>query len=164
MKKLAYILAAAAIMLCGCNKDDASTSEVGKWYAYNFNEEGTVYKNDIAIVLDLKADKTVDFIITAWGDRWQGTYTYDGKEVKITWNKYMGRPAATSDYWETVNRIPVAPENIYKDWNPFDPEHEENFNDPNQFGSVISVPFTFKGDSGTIPFVGREWPAERQKK
>ena len=157
MKKLAYILAAAMVLLSGCKKEDAS--EVGKWYAYNTADS----KDDVAVVLDLKADNKVDLIITAWGDRWQGTYTYDGETVKVTWNKFFARPAALDDYWTGVDKIPVAPENIYFGWSDaLDTSSEDVAVDANRYGSTISIKFTYEGDKGTLSIANKDYPAERQ--
>lgn len=159
MKKLAYILAAAMVLLSGCKKEEAS--EVGKWYAYNTADS----KDDVAVVLDLQAGNKVDLIITAWGNRWQGTYTYDGKTVEVKWDKFMGRPSATDDYWvrKDIDRIPVAPENIYFGWSePLDTSLEDVAADANRFGSTISIEFTYEGDKGTLSFANKDYPAERQ--
>ena len=162
MKKIAYILAAAAVLFCGCNKDDdsTSTSEVGKWYGYNTSADGTYNKNDVAYMLDLKSDKSADFIISAWGCRWEGTYTYDGEEVKLTWNKYYARPNA-STLIETVNN-PCSPENIYKFWTEIG-ENDEGYQAASQYGDVLTIKLTFKGDKGTIDMFNKPCVAERQK-
>ena len=152
MKKLAIILAAAAMLFAGCNKDD-NASEVGKWYAFNRPGE----KDDVAYVLELKSDNTADFIISAWGCRWQGTYTYDGQVVKLTWNKYLYRPNAMN-YVETYNESPVHPDNLYKHW-----EVANDSEDANQYGAVIEIKFTYSGDTGEIDMFNKPCVAERQK-
>ena len=161
MKKLAYILAAAMVLLCGCKKeDDSSTSEVGKWYGYNTAEDGSYNKNDVAYMLDLKSDKSAEYIISAWGCRWKGTYTYDGEEVKLTWKQYYARPAAIplSDYLPN----PCSPENIYKEWVEVT-SNDEGYEDAGQYGDVLVIKFTFKGDKGTIDMFNKPCVAERQK-
>lgn len=161
MKKLAYILAAAAVLFCGCNKnDDSSTSEVGKWYGYNTFEDGNYNKNDVAYMLDLKSDKSADFIISAWGSRWEGTYTYDGEEVKLTWNKYYARPAASP--LAEAGEDPCAPENLYKWWNEVGAK-DEGYEAASQYGDVLTIKLTFKGDKGTIDMFNKPCVAERQK-
>ena len=162
MKKLAYILAAIAVLFCGCNKEDeSSTSEVGKWYGYNTFEDGSYNKNDVAYMLDLKADKSAEFIISAWGCRWQGTYTYDGQEVKLTWNKYFARPAAIP-LVDAGYDNPCSPENIYKWWNEVG-EKDEGYESASEYGEVLTIKFTFKGDKGTIDMFNKPCVAERQK-
>lgn len=170
MKKLVYILAAAAmVLLTGCKKDNKGgkdATEVGKWYAYNVLYDGTVNKNDIVYVLELKADKTADFMITAWGSRWQGPYTYDGKVVKITWNKFLFRPAALSDDW-TVNGTFIyctEPDHIYDKWQSWSSQVSDEYGqDPDQFGQTLEISFTYSGDTGEIDLVNKPCPAERQK-
>lgn len=162
MKKLAYILAAAAVLFCGCNKEDeSSTSEVGKWYGYNTDGEGNYNTNDVAYMLDLKADKSAEFIISAWGCRWQGTYTYDGEVVKLTWNKYFARPAAIP-LVDAGYENPCSPENIYKWWNEVG-EKDEGYESASEYGEVLTIKFTFKGDKGTIDMFNKPCVAERQK-
>ena len=156
MKKIGIILAAAAMfLLSACQKDSAS--EVGKWYGYN--EPG--YKDDVAYVLDMKADASVDFIIVAWGVRMQGTYTYDGKIVTVNVKKYLGREAA-SPLSETLPN-PCAPENIYKLWQEL-PEGSQGYDDAAGYteNGVLKISFTYKGDKGEIDIFGKPCEAERQ--
>lgn len=155
---------AAALIFSGCSSDEpASTSEVGKWYGYNTDGEGNYDKGDVAYMLELKSDKSADFIISAWGNRWKGTYTYDGKEVKLTWNKYYGRPAAIP-LEEAGFHNPCSPENIYKWWiGPDDEGYEDYSEDANQHGDALVIKFTFKGDKGTIDMFNKPCVAERQK-
>ena len=159
MKKIIWIFAAAALVLfSGCNKDNKgseSATEVGKWYGYNPLEDGTYDKNDVAIVLDLKADKTADLMLTAWGSRWQGTYTYDGKVVKLKWNKFLFRGNAAA-----LGHNAVSPDHLYEWWESFD--QQEIFQDPNIFGSTIEIKFTYSGNKGTIDVANKPCPAERQ--
>ena len=159
MKKLAWIFAAAAIVLfSGCNKDkgnDSNVSEVGKWYGYNPQENGTADKNDVAIVLELKADNTADLMLTAWGSRWQGTYTYDGQVVKLKWNKFLFRGNAGE-----LGHDAVSPLHLYEWWTVYD--KQEVFQNPDQFGSTIDIKFTYSGDKGTIDIANKPCPAERQ--
>ncbi len=159
MKKLAWIFAAAAIVLfSGCNKDkgnDAQVTEVGKWYGYNPQENGTANKNDVAIVLELKADNTADLMLTAWGSRWQGTYTYDGQVVKLKWNKFLFRGNAGE-----LGDDAVSPLHLYEWWTVYD--KQEVFQNPDQFGSVIEIKFTYSGNKGTLDIANKPCPAERQ--
>ena len=152
MKQLAILLAAAAMLFAGCNKDDNS-SEVGKWYGYNTPDS----KDDVAYVLELKADKSADFIISAWGCRWQGTYTYDGQLVKLTWNKYFARPNAMN-YIEAYGDYPTLPKNLYEHWT-----EASTSEDANQYGAVIEIKFTYSGDTGEIDMFNKPCHAERQK-
>lgn len=163
MKKLAIILAAAAMMfVTGCKKDNGGSgtaTEVGKWYAYNVLEGGTVDKNDVAFVLELKADKTADFMICAWGSRWQGTYTYDGKVVKLQYNKFLFRGNAAE-----LGHNSVDPAHLYEWWNSYDLNNppQDVFQRPDDFGQVIEIGFTYSGNNGTINMANKPCPAERQ--
>ncbi len=129
--------------------------EGDKWYGYNSADN----KNDVALVLELKADNSADFIITAWGDRWQGAYTYDGETVKLTWTKFLSRPAAVPLSEQGID--PCAPENIYKYWVEVSAGSEDYAN-AGMFGDVISIGFTHTGDTGTLNIANRDFPAERQ--
>ena len=150
MKKIAVILAAFAMLFASCTPD---STEVGKWYGYNTPDS----KDDVAYVLELNADKTADYIISAWGCRWQGTYTYDGKVVKLTWNKYYYRLNAT-DYHETYGESPCLPKNLYEHWTLAN-ESE----DANQYGATLEIKFTYSGDKGEIDMFNKPCYAERQK-
>ena len=161
MKKLGMILAAAAMVLffgCTDNNETDSTSEVGVWYAYNTPDS----KDDVAYALELRSDGKADFIISAWGCRWQGTYTYDGKEVKLTWNKYLCRLAAIPSE-EAGHDKPCAPENLYKWWEEAVATDEAYEQDANRFGQVITISFTYKGDTGVMNMANKPCKAERQK-
>lgn len=149
MKKFAWILAAAAmVLLAGCKKDGGNAAtEVGKWYGYNTRDS----KDDVAYVLDLKADKTADFIISAWGERYQGTYTYDGKVVKLSWNKHLTRPNAMS-YLDVYGEYCTRPENLYKHWD--DAGLYET--------SLMEIGFTYSGNTGEIDMANKPCYAERQ--
>ena len=162
MKKLAYLLAAAAVLFCGCTKDDdsSSTSEVGKWYGYNTDEDGNYDTGDVAYMLDLNADKSAEFIISAWGCRWQGTYTYDGAEVKLTWNKYFARPNAVAI--SETGEDPCSPENLYKWWTEIG-STDEGYGAASEYGKVLTIKLSFKGDKGTIDMFNKPCVAERQK-
>ena len=158
MKKLAILMAAAALLFVGCKPnveedDKAGQTEVGLWYGYNTPDS----KDDVAYVLELKKDGTADFIISAWGCRWQGTYTYDGKVVKLTWKKYLYRPNAM-DYIEAYNDYPTLPQNLYLHW-----EDGTTSEDANQYGAVIEIKFTYSGDTGEIDMFNKPCVAERQK-
>ena len=134
MKKLAILMAAVALLFVGCKPnveedDNAGQTEVGLWYGYNTPDS----KEDVAYVLELKKDGTADFIISAWGCRYQGPYTYDGKVVKLTWEKYLYRPNAIN-YMELYNDYPTLPQNLYLHW-----EDGTTSDDANQYGAVIEI-------------------------
>lgn len=159
MRRIAWIFAAALVLFSGCNKDNKGgtdpVTEVGKWYGYNPQENGTADKNDVAIVLELKADKTADLMLTAWGSRWQGTYTYDGKIVKLNWNKFLFRGNAAA-----LGTDSTSPNHLYDWWVAFD--NQEIFQNPDMFGSTIEIKFTYSGNNGTIDIANKPCPAERQ--
>lgn len=162
MKKLGLIIAsAAALLLAACNGNDdnkESGTEVGLWYAYNTPDS----KDDVAFVLDLRADSSAEFIISAYGCRWQGTYTYDGAVVSLTWNKYLSRLAAIPSE-EAGYEHPCAPENLYKWWEEVSSQDERYETDATQFGQVIEIAFTYEGDKGVINLANKPCVAERQK-
>ena len=158
MKKLAILMAAVALLFVGCKPnveedDNAGQTEVGLWYGYNTPDS----KEDVAYVLELKKDGTADFIISAWGCRYQGPYTYDGKVVKLTWEKYLYRPNAIN-YMELYNDYPTLPQNLYLHW-----EDGTTSDDANQYGAVIEISFTYSGDTGEIDMFNKPCVAERQK-
>ena len=156
MKKFGIILAATAMfLLSACGKDD--DSEVGKWYGYNVAGD----KSDVVYVLDMKADASVDFIITAWGVRMQGSYTYDGSTVTINVKKYLGREAAIP-LSETLPN-PCAPENIYKLWLEL-PVNTPEYEDAAGYteNGIFKVAFTYKGNKGEINVFNKPCEAERQ--
>ena len=149
MKKIAMIMAAAAMTLfIGCNKGGNAPegSEVGKWYGFNAPED----KTDVAYVLDLKEDKSADFIISAWGERYQGTYTYDGEVITITYTAILSRPNAW-DYQEEYGESPCAPENLYKHWSEAVPA-----------SGTKEIAFTYTGNTGLIDVANKPCYAERQ--
>ena len=150
MKKFAIILAAAAMLFASCTPDDST--EVGKWYGYNTPDS----KDDVAFVLELNADNSADFIVSAYGQRWQGTYTYDGKIVYLTWNKYYARPNATA-YWDAYGESGCLPKNLYEHWT-LASESE----DASQYGATIEIKFTYSGDTGEIDMFNKPCKAERQ--
>ena len=159
MKKLFIALAVSALCFAACNpedksKDDSGNTEVGLWYGYNTPDS----KEDVAYVLELKKDGTADFIISAWGCRYQGPYTYDGKVVKLTWEKYLCRPNAIN-YMEIYNDYPTLPQNLYLHW-----EDGTTSEDAYQYGEVIEISFTYSGDMGEIDMFNKPCVAERQKK
>ena len=151
MKKIAVILAAVAMLFASCTPDDST--EVGKWYGYNTPDS----KDDVAFVLELNADNSADFIISAYGSRWQGTYTYDGKVVRLTWNKYYARPNATN-YQGAYGESPCLPKNLYEHW-----DLATGSEDANQYGATLEIKFTFSGDKGEIDMFNKPCKAERQK-
>ena len=145
-----FLAAATLVLFTGCKKDSGNenTSEVGKWYGFNMVENAPD-KNDVAFVLDLKSDKSVDFIISAWGERYQGTYTYDGAVVTISYNKYITRPNAVA-YEEAYGESPCAPANLYKHW----VEGEGS--------GTLEIKFTYTGNTGEINRANKPCYAERQ--
>ena len=145
------ILAAATMVLfTGCKKDSGNenASEVGKWYGFNMVEDAPD-KDDVAYVLDLKSDKSVDFIISAWGERYQGTYTYDGAVVTVNYTKILSRPSAI-DYVDIYDESPCAPANLYKHW----VESEGS--------GTREIKFTYSGNTGEIDMANKPCYAERQ--
>lgn len=97
-------MSAAVVLFAGCTKP--SGSEEGQWFCYEGGQENTRY------YLELKGGQA-DFIITAWGTRYQGPYVYNAEEGTLTIN------------YETLKTRYVAMEepdkatlvsNLFKDW------------------------------------------------
>ena|GEM_PF-2601510 len=161
MKKLFIALAAAALCFVACNpedkpKDDSGKTEVGLWYGYNTPDS----KEDVAIVLEMKADGKADLMLTAWGCRWQGTYTYADNVVKLTWNKFLVRGKA----WDLGDDA-VSPAHLYDWWVDFSSDEnlpEGDYN-PEEFGKTIEINFTYSGDTGVVDIANKPCVAERQK-
>ena len=156
MKRFGIALAVADMfMFSACEKD--SGSEVGKWFGYNIKGD----KSDVALVLDMGADGSVDFIITAWGVRMLGEYTYDGKVVTIHVKQYKVRPNAES--LAGVGKDPCAPKNIYEWWNDA-PVGSEGYEDASSYtdDGVFQLNFTFKGNTGEMQAFNKPYWSERQ--
>lgn len=138
-------MSAALVLFSGCNKPE--DTEEGQWYCY---ENGVTHTR---LYIELKSGKA-DLIITAWGDRYKGPYSYNAEEGKLTIN------------WEEVIRRGNAAElgdkstltsNIFNDW----PSATEK--DPITLEKPIVMDFKITGDKATCEFVGLNLELERKK-
>lgn len=105
MKKVLFaLMSAALVLLTGCNKP--GDSEEGQWYCYENNGQ------DARLYLELKNGKA-DLIITAWGTRYKGPYTYnkDNGELTIPYESCLTRYVAMEepDKATTIS-------NLFNDW------------------------------------------------
>ena len=83
MKKLLYIFVALAAMLTvSCKKDDSAAIE-GTWMVHM---DGELAAN-IRLAMILK-DGKVDYMVTAWGERYTGTYTYADGVISMHFTKF----------------------------------------------------------------------------
>lgn len=106
MKKVLFaLMSAALVLLTGCNKP--GDSEEGQWYGYEGN--GT---EQVRLYLELKGGQA-DLIITAWGTRYTGPYTYNAEDGRLVLNydKCLTRYVAME---EPDKATQVS--NLFKDW------------------------------------------------
>ena len=125
------------LLFAGCNKDN-SASEEGQWYCYeNGGQAARLY-------LELKGGKA-DLIITAWGVRYKGNYTYaeDGT-LTITYGsdgvltRYVGM--------EEPEKCTLV-SNLFNDWpGPSGADHVI-------LPSPIVMNFKVKGDTATLDMI-----------
>lgn len=145
MKKL-FVLAAAAIMVlfAGCNKENGA-SEEGQWFCYENDGQAT------RLYLELKGGKA-DMIITAWGVRYKGDYTYNDGTVTITYKsggcltRYVG-----GEEPEKATSI----SNLFNDWpGPTSADHVI-FSSPIKFGFDVDgdkALFNYEDANGSIRY------------
>lgn len=141
MKKLLSIaLAAFTIIAFGCKpegaKNEESNSIEGQWFCYeNAGQAARLY-------LELKGGKA-DMIITAWGTRYKGDYTYSDGTLTITYKndglftRYVG-----SEEPEKATAI----SNLFEDWpGPSEADHVI-------LGSPIVIGFDVDGDNALFNY------------
>ncbi|MBR4811237.1 MAG: hypothetical protein IKX55_07000 [Bacteroidaceae bacterium] len=158
MKALRIIPALLIVIttLFACNKDDekeATTDETGKWYAYNDES-----KQDVVFYLELK-DGKADFMICAWGDRYQGPYTLKDGKISISISKFLWRGNAAA-----LGDAAVRPDNLFNGWSSDDPDtsSDENSHSPSVNGPVVEFEFSWNGDEAIINYANRPVKAFRQ--
>ncbi len=146
MKKFLLILAGVALMLfAGCTKDNSkSNSEEGQWYCY----EGGV--DHTRLYLELKNGKA-DLIITAWGDRYQGPYTYKDETLTINWEKQICRGNAGE-----LGENSTLTSNLLNGW------PGETSADHITLEKPIVMPFKVNGDTAQCEFVGLNMEMKRK--
>lgn len=157
MKALRIIPAILVVIttLFACNKDnekDTTTDETGKWFAYNDDS-----KQDVVFYLELK-DGKADFIICAWGDRYQGPYILKDGKITISISKFLWRGNAAA-----LGHDAVSPENLFNGWSSYDPNStDENSHPAFVDGPVIEFEFSWEGDEAEINYANRPVKAIRQ--
>jgi hypothetical protein len=156
MKVLKFMpaLLIAVTTLLACDKDDkeTATDETGKWYAYN--DEA---KQDVVFYLELK-DGKADFIISAWGDRYQGPYTLKDGKITISISKFLWRGNAAA-----LGDAAVSPGNLFNGWNSYVPDSsDENSHGPSVDGPKVEFDFSWNGDEAVINYANRPVKAFRQ--
>lgn len=138
-------MSAALVLLTGCN--ETGDTEEGQWFCYEGGEQ------QVRLYLELKNGKA-DLIITAWGDRYQGPYTYnaDNGELVIKYDKYLARYVAME---EPDKAVLVS--NLFNDWpGPTSADHVD-------LSSPITMVFTINGDKALCEFVGLNMEMSRKK-
>jgi hypothetical protein len=142
---LLAILSVAMVLMTGCKKDE--NSEEGKWYAY---EKGDATYTRLYIELN---DGKADLIITAWGDRYNGTYTYDAAEGKLVINN--ATQTVRGNAGELGDKSTLT-SNLFNDW------PGATSADHIHLGSTIEMGFKVNGNTATCSFVGLEMEMTRQ--
>ena len=146
MKKLLLaILSVAMVLMTGCKKDE--NSEEGKWYAY---EKGDATYTRLYIELN---DGKADLIITAWGDRYNGSYTYDAAEGKLVINNATQIVRGNAG---ELGENSTLTSNLFNGWpGPTSADHVS-------LGPTIEMGFKVNGNTATCSFVGLEMEMTRK--
>ncbi len=146
MKKLLLaILSVAMVLMTGCKKDE--NSEEGKWYAY---EKGDATYTRLYIELN---DGKADLIITAWGDRYNGSYTYDAAEGKLVINNATQIVRGNAG---ELGENSTLTSNLFNGWpGPTSADHIS-------LGPTIEMGFKVNGNTATCSFVGLEMEMTRK--
>lgn len=146
--------AIAAFALSSCNKEEENnTSEVGKWYSYDNAE-----KTKVGLVIELKANGSADLIITAWGERWLGTYTYEESQITFTYTQFQRRFKA----WESAEEATDI-NHLYDWWD--DESRIDPYADyePDFFGGkTFKLDFKVNGKTAETVIANRPMTLERQ--
>lgn len=134
MKRFLLMLAAVALF-AACNKE--GVSEEGQWFCYERGEQNARF------YMELK-DGQADFIITAWGTRYTGPYTYNAQDGKLTINytKSYTRYVAM----EEPDKATLV-SNLFNDW-PGASEADHVI-----LSSPIEMDFTLDGDNAHFAII-----------
>ena len=141
-------MSAALVLLSSCTKP--GNSEEGQWFCYEGGGE-----QQARLYLELKNGKA-DLIITAWGTRYQGPYTYNAEsgDLVIKYDSVKSRYVAM----EAPDKA-VLVSNLFNDWpGPTSADHVI-------LDSPISMVFTVNGDKANCKFdtIGLELEMTRKK-
>ncbi|MBO4340327.1 MAG: hypothetical protein J5835_02720 [Bacteroidales bacterium] len=131
MKKVLFaFLCAAMALFTGCNKP--GDSEEGQWYGYDDGGQHT------GLYIELK-DGRADLIISAWGDRYKGTYTYSSEDARLSISPSEKIVRGTG--WEIGDDATLT-SNLFEGWpGPTEADHDINLGNP------IVFSFQINGDS-----------------
>lgn len=146
MKKLLLaIMSVAMVLMTGCKKDE--NSEEGKWYAY---EKGDATYTRLYIELN---DGKADLIITAWGDRYKGSYTYNAEEGKLVISN--ATQTVRGNAGELGDNSTLT-SNLFNDWpGPTSADHIA-------LGPTIELGFKVNGDKAICVFANLEMEMVRK--
>ena len=138
----------ALLLAVGCNPEENSSIE-GQWYCYE--QEGLHTR----LYLELNNGKA-DLIITAWGERYKGTYTYSESDGKLTIN-YSTRLAR--GVAGEIGEKSTLTSNLFNDW-PSDTSVDHVI-----LSSPIVMNFLVEGDTAVCDFqeIGLIMPMTRKK-
>lgn len=146
MKRLLLaIMSVAMVLMTGCKKDE--NSEEGKWYAY---EKGDATYTRLYIELN---DGKADLIITAWGDRYNGSYTYDAAEGKLVINNATQTVRGNAG---ELGENSTLTSNLFNGW------PGATSADHKSLGPTIEMGFKVNGDKAICTFVGLEMEMTRK--
>lgn len=139
-------MSAVIFLVSGCNgaDDNSGDSLEGKWYCY---EEGGQHTR---LYLELK-DGKADLIITAWGDRYKGPYTYDGETITLSWDTYLQRGNAGE-----LGQDATLTSKIFDGWPGATSADHPEMDNP------IHIDFKVKGKTAACFFVGLEMEMVRK--
>lgn len=146
MKKLLLaIMSVALVLMTGCKKDE--NSEEGKWYAY---EKGDATYTRLYIELN---DGKADLIITAWGDRYKGSYTYNAEEGKLVISNATQTVRGNAG---ELGENSTLTSNLFNGW------PGATSADHISLGPTIEMGFKVNGNTATCSFVGLEMEMTRK--
>ena len=150
MKKLLSIaLAAFTIIASGCKpegaKNEESNSIEGQWFCYENNGQAA------RLYLELKGGKA-DMIITAWGVRYKGDYTYKDGTLTIT---YKSDGCLTRYVAGEEPEKATSISNLFNDWpGPTSADHVI-FPSPIGFGFDVdgdNALFNYEDENGSLKY------------
>ena len=125
------------LLFAGCNKEN-SASEEGQWFCYeNGGQHARLY-------LELKGGKA-DLIITAWGTRYKGTYTY-AEDGTLTIN-YKSDGVLTRYVGMEEPEKATLISNLFNDWPGASGAEHVILNSP------IVMNFKVNGDTATLDMI-----------
>ena len=134
------------LLFSGCTKEESKNSIEGKWYCYENGEQHT------RLYVGLENGKA-DLIITAWGDRYKGGYTYD--EAKQTLSIAYTEKICRGVAGELLEQSTLT-SNLFNGWPG--PTAADHVSLPNPIEMIFKV----NGNKATCEFVGLEMEMVRK--